>query len=173
MNLRPLPPQGSALAKLSYAPTNRYHSTHFRDRSQAKSALSSAERGSSEGLFPTNSEFLNIENSNARERKPMKKWLLVLGAFLCLYLVLPVPFASAAEWTEIRTDDQTLYVSPGVWRITAGNPSSSSSIDVNKPIHASTGRLVGYAAEIREPWRFILQQAVPSGWRNPGLYDQR
>ena len=103
----------------------------------------------------------------------MKKWLLVLGAFLCLYLVLPVPFASAAEWTEIRTDDQTLYVSPGVWRITAGNPSSSSSIDVNKPIHASSGRLVGYAAEIREPWRFILQQAVPSGWRNPGLYDQR
>ena len=29
LNARPLPPQGSALAKLSYAPTNRSYSTHF------------------------------------------------------------------------------------------------------------------------------------------------
>lgn len=34
-NVRPLPPQGSALAKLSYAPTDKYHSNHFHRRSQA------------------------------------------------------------------------------------------------------------------------------------------
>ena len=36
LNLRPLPPQGSALAKLSYAPTNKSYFSDFSVTSQAK-----------------------------------------------------------------------------------------------------------------------------------------
>jgi hypothetical protein len=100
--------------------------------------------------------------------------LIYLTCVLACLIVwqLPMP-AQAAGWTEIRTNDQTIFITPGQWRITQWNPSSSSVIDVSKPIYNSQGKLVGYAAETREPWRFILQQAVPSGWRNPAIHDER
>lgn len=94
----------------------------------------------------------------------------LLGCLIAWNFTVP---AQAAGWTEIRTDDQTIFITPGQWRITQWNPSSSSVIDVSKPIYNSQGKLVGYAAETREPWRFILQQAVPSGWRNPAFHDER
>ena len=102
----------------------------------------------------------------------MKKLPIVLGFLLGLCLVLTVSIVSASDWVTIRSDDRTLFVTPGKWRITNWNPSSASVINVSNPIHDG-GRLVGYSAETREPWRFILQQSVSSAWRNPGLFDQR
>lgn len=106
------------------------------------------------------------------ERSPYHG-MMVVCLLVCLVLLLPAVGIQAAGWSEIRTDDQTIFITPGKWRITQWNPSSTAVIDVQKPIQNSSGKLVGYAAEMREPWRFILQQEVPSGWRNPSFRDQR
>jgi len=102
----------------------------------------------------------------------MKKLPMVLGFLLGFCLFFTVSIVSASDWITIRTDDRTLFVTPGKWRITQWNPSSVAVINVSNPVYDG-GRLVGYSAETREPWRFILQQSVASGWRNPGLFDQR
>ena len=102
----------------------------------------------------------------------LKKSLCMTGIILCMLWILPFSAVQAGDWVEIRSDDQTLFITPGNWRITNWNPSSSSVISVSTPIQKD-GKIIGYSAETREPWRFVLQQYMAAGWRNPGFFDQR
>ena len=104
-------------------------------------------------------------------RKIIAQCLFGLFVTACLFMVYPSA-GVAGSWVEIKSNDETIFVTPGTWRITQWNPSSASVINVNTPLQKN-GRIIGYAAETREPWRFILQQYVDAGWRNPSFYDQR
>lgn len=61
----------------------------------------------------------------------MKVVLSKIAVGLCMVPCIFMAFPShgvAGGWIEIRTDDETLFVTPGNWRITQWNPSSSSVI---------------------------------------------